>query len=141
MNRLPKMLFFLVAAVLGLGGLGLHAYMGCPSLWAVEFPVDPASNAHLAEKSGLSPRDAAMEAIHWEVPPDDRIPGDRVSISVDESGSDFIIQITYPAQDDSYGQMFHEVTLTRSSTTWAVTRLRRCWTGRGLSGWGTGIPS
>jgi hypothetical protein len=141
MTPFTKKPFLVVAAVLGIGGLGLHAYIGCPSLWAVDFAVDPAANAHLAERSGLSPSDAAMEAIHWDVSPGERIPSDRVSISVDESGSDFVVQITYPAQDDSYGRMFYEVTLTRSSTTWAVTRLRRCWTGRGLSGWSTGIPS
>ena len=76
------------------------------------------------------------------VPVDDRIPRDRVSISVQGQAPDtFVVQITYPAQDDSYHSMFYEVTLTRQAKAWAVTRLRRCWTGRGLTGWSTRIPS
>lgn len=142
MTSRTKKIILLFGAPLGLVALGLFVFFGCPSLWAKDFPVDPASNAHLATTRGLSAEDAALEAIHWMVPVYDRIPRDRVSISLDEqTPSTFVVQITYPAQDDSYHSMFYEVTLTRQTEAWAVTRLRRCWTGRGLTGWSTGIPS
>jgi len=142
MSPRTKKPILLVGAVLGLVAVGCFAFFGWPSLWARDFPVDPATNAHLATTSGLSTEDAALEAIHWTVPVYDRIPRDTVSISVDESGSDtFVVQVTYSAQDDSYGRMFYEVTLARPASTWTVTRLKRCWTGRGLAGWSTGTPS
>ena len=76
------------------------------------------------------------------VPVSDRIARDQVSISLEvHTPTAFVVKITYPAQDDSYHSMFYEVTLTRQAETWTVTRLRRCWTGRGLTGWSTGIPS
>lgn len=137
-----KKVFLLVGAVFGIVAPACFAFFGLPSLWARDFPVDAATNAHLEVTPGLSAEDAALEAIHWTVPVDDRIPRDLVSISVDESTSDtFVVQITYSAQDDSYGQMFYELTFVRRASTWTVTRLRRCWTGRGLTGWSTGTPS
>lgn len=142
MNSRSKRIILLFGAPLGLVALGLFAFFGCPSLWAKNFPVDPASNAHLATTRGLTAEDAALEAIHWTVPLHDRIPRDRVSISLEEQTPDAcVVQVTYPAQDDSYHFMFYEVTLTRQTEAWAVTRLRRCWTGRGLTGWSTDIPS
>lgn len=142
MSNRTKKVILLFGTPLGLVALGLFAFFGCPSLWAKDFPVDPAANAHLATTSGLSPEDAALEAIHWSVPVYDRIPRDRVTISVDEqTPSTFVVQVTYFAQDDSYHRMFYEVTLTQNAGSWIVARLRRCWTGRGLTGWSTGIPS
>lgn len=142
MNSQTKKTILLFGAPLALVALALFGFFGCPSLWAKDFPVDPASNAHLAAIGGLSAEEAALESIHWMVPVCDRIPCDRVSISLEEQApATIVVQITYPAQDDSYHSMFYEVTLTRQAEAWAVTRLRRCWTGRGLTGWSTDIPS
>lgn len=141
-NSTPRKPILFAAAAFGLVALGYFAFSSWPALWARDFPVDPAANARLALTHGLSTEDAAWEAIHGAVPDHDRVPRDRASISVDEAGSDaFVVRVTFPAQDDSYGRMFYELTLVRQASTWTVTRLRRCWTGRGLTGWSTGIPS
>ena len=142
MSSRTKKFILLFGAPLGLAALGLFAFFGCPSLWAKDFPVDPASNAHLAAAAGLTAEEAALEAIHWDLPSHDREPRDRVSISVLSASSPSpVVRISYSAQDDSYHQMFYEVTLSRSPQSWTVTRLRRCWTGRGLLGWSTDTPS
>jgi hypothetical protein len=142
MSGLMKKSIAVAVALISLAALGFYVFFGCPSLWAIDFAVDSATNTHLATTADLSPEDAALEAIHWTVPVAERIPRDRVSISTAETGPhSFIVRICYSAQDDSYGQMFYEITLSRPATTWTVTRLRRCWTGRGLTGWSTGIPS
>ena len=142
MSRFMKKSTGVAVALISLTALGFYVFYGCPSLWARDFVVDFATNTHLATTGDLSPEDAALEAIHWTVPAAERIPRDRVSISTTEAGPhSFIVQICYPPQDDSYERMFYEVTLSRPTGTWTVTRLRRCWTGRGLTGWSTGIPS
>jgi hypothetical protein len=142
MSRRAKMLFLLSGSILGLVAFGCYAFLGWPSLWAKDFTVDPATNAYLATIHGLPPEDAALEYIHWKVPVCDRTPRDRVSISLDEqTPTAFVVRITCFAQDDSYHRMFYELALERQGQAWTVTKLRRCWTGRGLTGWSTNIPS
>ncbi len=140
-SRTMKFMLLFVAPPV-LVAVGLYAFYGCPTLWAKDFPVEPASNAHLATTTGLSAGDAALEAIHWNIPGNERVPRDRVSISVSSASLEApVVRIRYSAQDDSYHQMFYEVTLSRSPKSWTATRLRRCWTGRGLIGWSTDTPS
>ncbi len=142
MSRRTKKIALFIGALLGLAALGLFAFFGCPSIWAEDFPVDPADNAHLATTAGLSAEAAALEAIHWRVPAEERVPRDRVSLSISGAASESpVVRICYPAQDDSIHMLFDEVTLSRQQQGWSVTRLRRCWTGRGLIGWSTDTPS
>jgi hypothetical protein len=113
-----------------------------PSLWARDIAIDPAMNAHLAAQRFNRPDDAAYEALHWNVAPDDRIPRGRVDARTTEIGTDtFRATSEYSAQDDSYHQIYDDLTLTRTGQIWKVTRHKRCWTGRGLLAWSTDAPS
>lgn len=142
MNKRVKNSLGLVAAALVLIGAGTYAVLGCPQLWAKDFPIDPKVNAHLAGMTGLSVEDAAFEAFQWDVPDTERVPKGKVSMSVTEMGAaSYRVRMIHSALDDSYHDMFDEVTLSGPSPVWSMTRLRRCWTGRDLFGWSTGIPN
>ena len=142
MSSRTKKVVLIFVALFGLTALGLYVVFGCPSLWARDFAVDPAANAHLVAINGLTAENAALEFIDWNIPVYDRVPRERISLSSSQGSSDApVVRIYCPEQDDSIHCSFYEITLSRQQETWTVTRLRRCWTGRGLIGWSTSTPS
>ncbi len=142
MKKAAKRVLIATCCVALLAFVGVYLTVSCPSLWAKEFPIDPGVNAHLASLTLDSPQDAAYEAIYWNVPDSERVAGAKVEAVITPLGVDRFKAVTAkPMQDDSYHMMYHEMTLTRINGVWSVLHHRKCWAGRGLVGWSTGIPS
>jgi|GEM_PF-2050572 len=142
MKKALKRILIVVGVVVTMAVTWVYVVFLCPSLWAKNFPVDPALNVHLASLSLESAEDAAYEAIYWNVDDSERITKAKVASQVTPDGTNQFTTVTFqPMKDDSYNTMYHEIVLTRVKGRWSVLRHRRCWTGRNLMGWSTRIPS
>ena len=114
----------------------------CPSLWVKDRSIDSATHAHMAGLTTADPRQAAYEALFWQVHPNDRPPFSDLSLKASFiEPNQWLLCVTENCADDSISQVYHQIFLVRSGGSWSLIRLQSCWKARNLFGWSTDTPS